>query len=57
MTIKHCNSAGLARACTDCKHARANHPDDKPRPVIAPTVGSGGRCYVYVQVLRPVVRR
>lgn len=42
MTIKHCQSAGLSRSCGDCKHAPANAPDSKPRPPIAPTVGSSG---------------
>lgn len=57
MTIKHCKSAGLARACGDCKHAPSNAPDDKPRPAIAPTIGVSLKCPSYVGLIRPVVRR
>ena len=56
MTTKDCRSAGLSRACGECKHARANHPPGTKAPPIAPTVGSSGKCYQFVGVIRPVVR-
>jgi hypothetical protein len=57
MSIKDCKSAGLARACGDCRHARHNHPDDKPRPAIKPSIGVSLKCPSYVGVIRQAVRR
>jgi hypothetical protein len=57
MSIKDCLRAGLARSCTDCKHNRVNAPDYQVRPTIAPTIRADLRCPMYVQVLKPAVRR
>jgi hypothetical protein len=57
MSIKDCLRAGLARSCSDCKHNRNNAPDKQVRPTIAPTIRGDLRCPMYVQVLKPAVRR
>lgn len=57
MSIKDCLRAGLARSCGDCKHSPLNAPDHQVRPMIAPMIRADLRCGMYVQVLKPLVRR
>jgi hypothetical protein len=51
-----CLKAGEARLCGDC----ARNPENQARlssATISPTIGVGGRCSAFVQVLKPLAPR